>query len=921
MDDAHHGAISARDLRPASQRRLTRSIAVGLSLTVLTAGAGIALTRARAGVTYHVWTNAGPVNLRPTPSTSRAPIGQLPDKTPVHIVCTALGDTETGPYNTPTPGWDRLDDPASGPFVSDAFIYTGQMGPVAPACSGFQTWTWPLTQPGPTTGGADPGTGPFGVTGRPQTVPAVQQWRAGHGTYAFTAASRIVVDQASAAQLAKTSQTFASDLSAFIGKTIPVVPGPASSVRRGDVFLSLGSTDSALGNEGYTMAIADSIAIQGRADPGVFYGTRTLLQLLRQGGTIGAGTIRDWATYAERGVMVDVARKYYSVGWLQNEIREMAYARMNYLHLHLSDDQGFRLESTTHPEIVSQQHYTKKEIADLVAFAATYHVIIVPELDMPGHMGAMLAPHPELRISGSDLNVTNPAAVAFVEQVIGEYIPLFPAPFWHMGADETAGISAPNFYGFINTIDGFVRSKGRTLRMWNDGIHSASVNADIVVEYWAGSGLTPQQLVDAGHALMNAGYDATYHVLGRGGPSLPYLYDNWQVNQFQGGGTVAATSSKLLGADLHIWGDNPNAETEAQVFSATIVPLRAIGQKTWGSPLLATTSGAFTSLSNTVGHPGDRRGWTLPTGTVPGPSPSPSPQPGGSAAILAAVTGHPGHTTSHYESDANTTTFYNQGCTQGKAGEHGVVILDYGQPETYGAAEVARGVPSITFASIVSTAEQFASGYAHCAPSGNLLVMALGVNNDRINPLIGNSGSAAASSSHGSQWARQVSAVNAWLAGQVVNGRHLDQQILAAGAGDFEDEWGPAANATAWVDAFVASGNSFFDFGTANGCPASGGTCHINDDPNPTNTWTTDTVLHLIGGAPHTYAIPEVYWGTAPQDWAAVATYGSHKGVTARFVAVITEPGSWDAATAIRNLGALVHLGGMSDTFIPNPLR
>jgi N-acetyl-beta-hexosaminidase len=104
------------------------------------------------------------------------------------------------------------------------------------------------------------------------------------------------------------------------------------------------------------------VTVDARADAGAFYGTRSLLQLIKQAPTIPAGVGRDWPSKPERGLMVDNGRKYFSVGWLRNHVKDLAYLKLNYFHLHVSDNLGFRLESTTHPEVVSAQRYTKQEI-------------------------------------------------------------------------------------------------------------------------------------------------------------------------------------------------------------------------------------------------------------------------------------------------------------------------------------------------------------------------------------------------------------------------------------------------------------------------------------------------------------------------------------------------------------------------------
>jgi hexosaminidase len=462
----------------------------------------------------------------------------------------------------------------------------------------------------------------------PRTVPALRQWTAGAGAaYAFTDASRVVVAPASNGQLAEDAATFAEDLGALAGRTVAVVtgtPGP------GDI--GLGISNEALPPEGYRMTVGASLTVEAPTASGAFYGTRTVLQLLHQSATVPAGTAADWPVKAERGLMVDQGRKFFTVEWLRRHIKELAYLKLNYFHFHLSDTYGFRLESSSHPEIVSADHYSKQDIADLVELGRRYHVTIVPEIDTPGHMNAILAAHPELKLKSSSgavspdfIDLSLPASYALVKDLLEEYLPLFPARYWHIGADEYVtdygkypqllsyarahyGANATakdTYYGFVNWADSVVRAAGRTTRMWNDGIKSGDgtlrPNPGIVVEYWYSYGLTPQQLADAGHVVANESWTPTYYVLGGAKPDTAWMYETWTPDRFEGGATLS-DPARNPGSLLHVWCDNPAAETQDQIAAGIMQPLRALAQQTWGSPKPVASYAAFTPIVAAVGH-------------------------------------------------------------------------------------------------------------------------------------------------------------------------------------------------------------------------------------------------------------------------------------------------------------------------------
>lgn len=474
--------------------------------------------------------------------------------------------------------------------------------------------------------------GPSAQAGQPKTIPALKQWTETAGLYTFSANSEVVLDSAYSSQLADVASTFAQDLLDLTGDSIPIIVGTGNA-RAGDIYLTLGATDSALGQEGYLLTVADQISISAQAATGVFYGTRSVLQMLRQGLEIQAGTARDWPDYPERGLMVDLGRKYFSIPFLQRHIKELAYLKLNYFHFHLSDDLGFRLESSSHPEITSPLYYTRAEIQALLALAQSYHVMIVPEIDLPAHAAALLASHPELQLPGhpDKVDLGQPASYMLVKDLLDEYLPLFPSSFWHTGADEYLSPSeyanypellsyarqlyGPNataqdiYIGFVNWVDGIVRAQGKQMRAWNDVYGTTgNVNApnpDIVLDMWTTSILASDALTK-GHAILNCSYATLYYVLGRVSSDQAdpvNLYESWAPNlEWPGNVNLPAQAPGILGGKFHVWCDSPDAQTEDEVQANIVSYLRSLAQNTWGSPKLVPTFNAFSQIVDQIGH-------------------------------------------------------------------------------------------------------------------------------------------------------------------------------------------------------------------------------------------------------------------------------------------------------------------------------
>ncbi|KOU52321.1 beta-N-acetylglucosaminidase, partial [Streptomyces sp. WM4235] len=258
----------------------------------------------------------------------------------------------------------------------------------------------------------------------------------------------------------------------------------------------------------YTLTVGDGrVRVTGPDEAGVFYGTRTLKQEIRTAGKAPEGTVRDAPAKPQRALNLDIARKNFTPDWIEDRLREMGDLKLNQLGLHFSDDQAFRIESTSHPEIVSTPHLTKADVRRITALAARLHITVVPEIDSPGPLGAVLRAHPDLQLRDvrgrpvkGAVDISNPASAKLVDELLREYIPLFPGGAWHLGADEYQALvvkdpqasfpqlaaAARQRYGpsarvqdlaagWLNDRAAVVRPSGKTLKAWNDGFFAGGV--------------------------------------------------------------------------------------------------------------------------------------------------------------------------------------------------------------------------------------------------------------------------------------------------------------------------------------------------------------------------------------------------------------------------------------------------------------
>jgi hexosaminidase len=436
----------------------------------------------------------------------------------------------------------------------------------------------------------------------PTTVPALTGWSPAAGRY--EPGSRVLVD-AGQPSVHDDAETFLADAFALTGRRLTLVRSTADP-RPGDIVVRLDPARSDLGAEGYAMTVGATVRITARTDAGAFYGTRTLLQLLRSP-TVPAGSVVDVPQYGERGAGVCACMIHVSTAWFERLIKDAAYLKLNQLWVEL------KVKSTAHPEANEWGYYTPDQIARLQRLARKYHVTLVPEVNSPGHIGTWIRNRPDLQLTDDAgakqverLDITKPAAFEFLTDIIDEYLEVFDTPYWHMGADEYMlgsdyakypqmlayarekfgpdAVPEDAFVDFINRINSYVRAKGKTLRIWNDGITSRAtvpLARDIVVEHWLGGGVKPSTLLGEGRRVMNAAY-SLYNVRGGFKMNPARLYaEGWTPRVFEG--ETVATSNGITGAKITLWPDNGSGNTENEIEAEVRMPLRFVAQATWGS--------------------------------------------------------------------------------------------------------------------------------------------------------------------------------------------------------------------------------------------------------------------------------------------------------------------------------------------------
>ncbi len=278
-------------------------------------------------------------------------------------------------------------------------------------------------------------------------------------------------------------------------------------------LILLDKTD--LGEEGYELTVTQTgVQLSAQSPAGLFYAIQTLLQLIpahqKEGFSLPAVSIRDIPRFAWRGAMIDVARHFFSVEDVKRYIDLIAHYKMNRLHLHLTDDQGWRIEIKSWPKLTEigartqvngngGGYYTQEEYKEIIGYARVRYVTVIPEIDTPGHTNAALASYPELNeseeapnlyegteVGFSTLSINRAVTYQFLDDVIRELAALTPTPYIHIGGDEARSTPEEDYKKFIRRIQEIVIAHGRRTIGWGE-IGEAELLPGTIAQHWFGA--------------------------------------------------------------------------------------------------------------------------------------------------------------------------------------------------------------------------------------------------------------------------------------------------------------------------------------------------------------------------------------------------------------------------------------------------
>ena len=449
------------------------------------------------------------------------------------------------------------------------------------------------------------------VNPKPFVVPELKQWTGKDGNFIPGKDARIVCTSQNP-ELLRIARMFADDYQQMFGQTLSVAQGKATS---GDFVLSL-SADKKLGEEGYAIKITDRVAISAPTPTGLYWSTRTLLQLAEQNQerSLPQGTIRDYPDYPLRGFMIDCGRKFIPMAYLQDLVKIMAYYKMNTLQVHLNDNgfkqyfehnwdktyAAFRLESETYPGLTARDgSYSKKEFIDFQKQAASNFVEIIPEIDVPAHSLALTHYKPEIgsKEYGMDhLDLFKPETYEFVDALFKEYLegdnPVFVGKRVHIGTDEYSNAKkdvVEKFRAFTDHYIRFVEGFGKQAVVWGALSHAKGdtpvKSENVVMNAWYNGYADPATMIKDGYQLISIP-DGLVYIVPKAGYyydylNEPYLYKEWTPAHI-GKAVFDEKHPSILGGMFAIWNDHVgNGISVKDIHHRIFSPLQTLSVKMW----------------------------------------------------------------------------------------------------------------------------------------------------------------------------------------------------------------------------------------------------------------------------------------------------------------------------------------------------
>lgn len=431
-----------------------------------------------------------------------------------------------------------------------------------------------------------------------------------------------------------------------------IVFGTLENAADNDIIVKMGTNPDLTGkNDAYAVDIKNNITISAEDETGIYYGLTSVIQMLIEGDNVlTKGNIVDYSDVEDRSFHLDCARKFFTKDWIISLIKDLSWQKYNSIQLHFSENEGFRLQSDTLEAIdgfqyVNNQYLTKQDMLEIIQVANEYHIEVIPSLDSPGHLGAVLRylpsdyscaslfPYDGRRAQCFNI-FTNDEARGFLIDLMTEFIDFFSeagCKKFNIGGDEFlekfSNFSNEQYVQimeYFNEVSAIAKSKGMTPRTWNDGVMYGNytgykLDPDIEICYWAApqNCASIEKFVQNGNKVVNFSDIYMYYVLSswwlqNACPEGDRIYKEWHPGKFstlQGG--IPQTYNKpyanfIKGGSYAVWCDVPGYMTQDSVANNIFYRTCATAYKMWNTsdsmPEYADVKKAFDKIGRVPGY-------------------------------------------------------------------------------------------------------------------------------------------------------------------------------------------------------------------------------------------------------------------------------------------------------------------------------
>ena len=480
---------------------------------------------------------------------------------------------------------------------------------------------------------------------KPTVIPSLLQWKGGIGNFSLPSDRKTTISGNAAAELDV-------EIEAVCGKQAEFITG-----KQADITLRLNKDlANRLGKEGYELCTTEAgVSIMAATQTGLYWGTRSLLQILKQsGGVIPCGTALDFPRYPLRGFMLDVGRVPIPMNYLDDIVETMAWYKMNDFQIHLNDNYifheqyvdmgkdpfkesyaGFRLESNVKgkdgtPLTSEDLSYSKKDFVKFIKSAKVRGVQITPEIDTPGHALAFTRVRPDLIYQGpmggkekrrcEMLDASRTETLDFVTSVFDEYLlndeklgqPIFEGCPVHIGSDEFYG-QAEDYRKFTNGLLKHVASRGYTPRVWGSlGMKPGKTPVlakGVQINLWNGGWAGAWDSINQGYDVINTNDGALYIVpfanYYRMDKNMPWVYNHWETKRIADN-VLPAGHPQLLGSMFAVWNDQTDRRHPGYHYEDLRPSINhaidVLGQRMWSPKLNPRDYKQHGELVSKLGH-------------------------------------------------------------------------------------------------------------------------------------------------------------------------------------------------------------------------------------------------------------------------------------------------------------------------------